>query len=96
MNEPGRMRGKGSNACHAEGIENEQGRGRLLEFSNGRDALGEQGSDIGGRAIAEPDPNALWRRPEKQSALAEILVLGDDSEGVCCGKIPNVDVAGVR
>src|SRR6266705_4529698 len=54
--------------------------------------IAQQPDDIVGRAIAEPYPDHLRRRPKKDTQLLKILVFSDENESVFSRIFPNCKI----
>ena len=44
--------------------------------------------DVSGRAVAQANPDHLWRMSEQRAPIAEIDIFRDDSELIVAGKLP--------
>jgi hypothetical protein len=51
--------------------------------------IAQQPNYVIGRAISQPDPNDLWRRPMKDAEAVEILILADNEKTVLSRIPPN-------
>ena len=55
-------------------------------------AMPQQGDNLFGRAIAEPDPDHFWGRTVENAELMKILVLADNYEPMLACVMPNCAV----
>ena len=49
----------------------------------------EHMDDLGGRAVAQADPDDLWWEATKDAEPVEVLVFGDEHEAMRCGVLPH-------